>query len=242
VAVGKTAQAKKIDGLLDKAQRELAGGRVFDAQTLAAQALEACFLELDYERMGRGVPVLAAARAQRREAALKAGVAPDPGPDLAAGGLSAGCYLVRPPRVGVDGRALREAGDLAEVPVLVVVREPTTAQGLWPIVAIGPVTIRTRVDPPKGGGTRDDLGVAPPVSWFRSAIDALTETALAQVRAEAAAAARVEHLYLRVQAHPDSDALHAALGEACAQAAREPRAAPRPRLPNFLEGEDDELG
>lgn len=67
-----------------------------------------------------------------------------PGPK----GLRAGCYLVSPPRVGVDGRTLRELADKHEVPIVVTVREPTTQAGLWPVVAVGPVTLRAKVPPP----------------------------------------------------------------------------------------------
>lgn len=68
--------------------------------------------------------------------------------------LRPGCYLVQPPRVGLDGRVLRQALDDTEVPGLVVVREPTTRAGLWPLVALGPVTVRVHVPPPGPGSLK----------------------------------------------------------------------------------------
>lgn len=149
MTAAKPAHAKKVDSLMERASAMLVDRRYFDAEREAVQALALAYAHRDYERMARILLPLQEARRQKRDLAVDAGeVRVVEGELPATEELRAGCYLIRPPRVGVDGRALRELADRAEVPVVVVVREPTTRDGLWPVVSIGPVTIRTKVRPP----------------------------------------------------------------------------------------------
>jgi hypothetical protein len=105
--------------------------------------------------MARILLPLQEARRQKRDLAIDTGRVFLVDGEVPAGKrLVAGCYLVAPPRVGVDGRGLRETADRQRVPIVLAVREPTTRDGLWPIVAVGPVTIRAKVKPPTVSASR----------------------------------------------------------------------------------------
>jgi hypothetical protein len=156
-------------------------------------------------------------------------------------------YLLSPPRVGVDGRVLREAATQKQVPVVIVVREPATKAGLWPVVAVGPVTVRARVAPPphksagsptaaaragkgatKGKGTKGKAAAAstgePSVDakWLLQACEALGDEAIAGLPPELPASARVLALAERLEAVPDHEKLHQRLEEAAKEAAKQP--------------------
>jgi len=152
--VSKTRESPEtaIDSLMERASRALIGRDYFAAERLCLEALEIAHKACDYERMARICLPLQEARRQKRDlaadAAARGAIFPVDDELPAPGTLRPGCYLVRPPRVGLDGRMLRELADRREVPVIVVVREPRTRAGLWPIVALGPVTIRAQVPPP----------------------------------------------------------------------------------------------
>jgi hypothetical protein len=137
----------KIDEAMERASVALAARRYFEAERLCVEAMGLAHQRRDYERMARICLPLQEARRQKRQLALDAGEVFVIDQELPAK-PKPGLYLVRPPRVGLDGRMLREMADEAEVPVVVVVREPRTRAGLWPVVALGPITLRTRVEPP----------------------------------------------------------------------------------------------
>jgi hypothetical protein len=207
---------------MEKASRDLVSRRYFEAEHACAEALARAHAAGDYERMSRIALPLQEARRQKRDMAFDAaksvtlvtGVLPS------GRALRAGCYLLAPPRVGVDGRALREIADRKRVPTIIVVREPTTREGLWPVVAIGPVTFRTRVKPPPGGP--DD---PPSREWMIETNEALGDAAIAQVPPDADPYTRSDLLFDRVQALPDHEKLHQFLADACREASRSPRPA-----------------
>lgn len=241
VARAKNESANPIDSLMERASRALVRCHYFEAERLCLEGLRAAHAAWDYERMTRVLLPLEEARRQKRDLAFDAGqiaVVDEGVPEEKA--IAPGCYLVCPPRVGLDGRSLRESADRAEVPVIVVVREPTTREGLWPIVALGPVTIRTKVPPPvKAGATRRGgveagkhktvkrapkpvtnghgwvEGTTPSRTWFLKANERLGDAAIASVDPTMEPFARVDALMKRLEAHPDHEKLHQALGDAC---------------------------
>lgn len=140
----------KIDAMMEQASKALVKREYFECERLAASALRRAGTLGDYDRVARIVMPLQECRRLKRQLAIEAHHVRIIDADLPQpGDLKAGCYLVCPPRVGVDGRALRELADQLAVPAMVIVREPDTREGLWPIVAVGPVTLRTKVTPPK---------------------------------------------------------------------------------------------
>jgi hypothetical protein len=254
LATPQETQAAKVDALMEQASAALVKRDYFEAERLAAGALRKAQAIGDYERMARIVMPLQEARRQKRDQALETGRVTLVTGELPAGKeLRAGCYLVAPPRVGVDGRALREAADAQRTPVVVLVREPTSRDGLWPIVAVGPVTVRTKVRPPatkiaqalkkvgKKPAARADAGASPevpPVEWFVEAGEALGDAAIEGVATDVHPATRADGLLERLEAHPDHEKLHQRLEEACREAAREPARKRRPIDLALLEAED----
>lgn len=289
----------RIDQAMQAASEALVRRRYFECQRLCLRALAAAHRLHDYERMARILLPLQEARRHKRDTATDAGaVYVLTGPIPAPANLRPGCYLVEPPRVGMDGALLREALDAAEVPALVLTREPLTRTGLWPVVAHGPVTVRVRVpaparrpepwampeairahphlvaptparpelvehsadasqappkpppppqQPPAPRRSRkptaatkptatptpeqDEHAAAPdtspmadlpPVAWFIHTAELLGDEAIASVAQGRPAAARVEELLQRLEAHPDHEKLHQRLEEACRAAIYEP--------------------
>ena len=231
--------AERVDALMEDASVALVARQYFACEVHCSQAMELAHRQRDYERMARICLPLQEARRQKRDLAADSQqvfVIDDQLPN--ANKLQAGCYLVRPPRVGLDGRMLREMLENAQVPAIVVVREPTTKAGLWPVVALGPATVRTKVQPPARGASKGRRGrkggvaarhatdspevAIPPVEWFLAANEALGDAAITSVDPARPVLARIEALLLRLAALPDHEKLHQALGAACAEAAALP--------------------
>jgi hypothetical protein len=239
VAGTRAQQVSKVDSLMEQASLALVERRYFDAERLAADALARAFTVLDYERMSRIVLPLEEARRHKRDAAVEAGhiaVVTEQVPTGRA--LRPGCYLVSPPRVGIDGRSLREAADKKKVPVIVVVRE----------------TVRTKVPPPQNGtsgsegpsrkvrkkvaagrgeGESSPAPPRPPVQWFLRTCELLGDAAIAGVDRAMPADFRVEYLFRRLEAHPDHEKLHQALGDACRAAMMGPEPGRKARRPEI---------
>lgn len=225
-----------IDTLMERASRALVRRRYFETEQLCVDALRSAQAADDYERMARVLLPLEEARRQKRDLAYDADHVEIVNDILPEGhSLTAGCYLVTPPRVGADGRALRELADRMGVPTIIVVREPTTRDGRWPIVALGPITLRTKVTPPtgkKGAGKgsvkraatskppygkveRPAEHVAPSPTWFLNANEQLGDAAIAAVDPTLDPLGRADALFKRLEAHPDHEKLHQALADAC---------------------------
>ncbi len=96
--------------------------------------------------------------------------------------------------------------------MLVVCREPTTATGLVPIVAIAPgTTVRTQVKPPSNERK-------PTAAWFQSSLDALAGAAMDRIDPEQEVERRIDAILGCLDAVPDSDPLHDMLADACREA------------------------
>jgi hypothetical protein len=225
-----SAKTTSVQTLMTKAQQALSRNHWFEAERLAAKALDMARGEGDFHLMARISLPLLEARRQRMQIALdskKVVILESPPPaDME---LKPVCYLVQPPLVGADARRLRLLALEREVPALVLCREPRTQIGLCPMVAIGQVTIRTRIDPPK---TWDK----PTPSWFAEAGEQLGDAAIESIDPTAEPARQVDALLERLDAFPDHEKLHQSLEEACQVAAKAyagmsapPRAASRSR-------------
>ena len=149
VASSQAEKATKIDAMMEQASKALVSRDYFAAEKLASGALRRANQEQDFERMARILLPLQEARRLKRQLAIDTERVTVVTGEIPAGkSLTSGCYLITPPRVGVDGRMLREAADERRTPVIVLVREPTSRDGMWPLVAVGPVTVRAKVPPP----------------------------------------------------------------------------------------------
>lgn len=212
-------KAAKIDKMMEEASQALANTDYFECERRASQALELAHTAADYERMARIILPLEEARRQRRLAAIDTGElrvvndytdleplleGTEPPPS--------GCYLIECPLVGADGRNLRERCYANRVDALVIVREPETQLGMWPLVMIGPVTVRAYVRPP---GDAD-----PDTDWLVMASEALGDAAIQSVDTGADIFVQVHQLYDRLCTVIDHDRLHQALLGACEEAAR----------------------
>lgn len=225
--------ANRIDTLMERASGALAKSRYFECERLANEALELAHVTHDYERMARILLALQEARRNRRLAAidLKRITVLEEMPAEEAS-IAPGCYLVQPPLVGADGRELRERALHDDVPVLVVVREPKTRAGLWPVVMIGPITVRDRITPPRNESKVD-------MAWFIAASEALGDAAIAEVDPDLAPADRVAALLDRLNTVVDHEKLHQELMDACKAAAAAGDANPR-KASSLPAEEDDE--
>ncbi len=146
----RTNTSDAIDTLMNQASAALVARRYFECERLCVEALEHAFRRGEFAQMARILLPLQESRRFKRHLAIDSGKVfvidsqvPMPGE------LETGLYLIQPPRVGLDGRLLRETCDRAEIPAVIVVREPTTRGGQCPIVSLGPVTTRARVEPPR---------------------------------------------------------------------------------------------
>lgn len=235
--------AGKIDELMEKASRALVAREYFDCQRLCCDALGRAIAAADFERASRIVLPLQEARRQIRDLAFDTravhvlNTEPPKGREI-----RPGMYLICPPRVGVEGRLLREEAMAREIPVIVVVREPTTLDGRWPLVAVGPVTVRTKVDPPaRRRPAKAAAEPAPTPEWFILANERLGDAAIASVPALAGGPTRVLALADRLAAVPDHEKLHQRFEEAAREAARAVKRRPRvPAAPIIHDNGDDE--
>lgn len=238
--------------MMEEASRALVGWRYFECQRLCEDALGKAHSVRDYDRMARVLMPLQESRRLIRQLAVDAGSKKGGGhvtlveSSLPEKAIEPGCYLVTPPRVGVDGRTLREGAAKREVPVMVLVREPTTRDGMWPLVAVGPVTVRTKVTPP-GEGEWLEKDVRPSVKWFERAAESLGDAAIigameavAAAGGGGSAAVAVDMLMDRLTTIPDHEKLHQRLQEACRAALLEPRPTRRPKKVVEADDEDDD--
>lgn len=220
---------------MEQASQALARTDYWACERHAREALRLAHGARDFERMARIVLPLLEARRQKRQAAqdAKRVIVVTSMTELEGAPLKPGCYLLKPPGcVGADGRALLARADQESVPLMLVVHEPLSLSKDWPIVALGPTTIRARIEPAKA---------KPSVSWFLEALDALGESALASIDA-ASPPQRVDQLMACVEALADHEGLHQALADECQDALHwkpPPRSAKRAK-PEPADPDEDE--
>jgi len=207
------SQARSIDDLTEKAVGALAAKRYFEAENLAAGALNAARDDDDFRRMAAVLPTLQQARTGRLALAMDVGtitILDEPFDEDVT--IEPGCYLVQPPLVGADARRLRHTALTREIPVMVLCREPVIRLGLVPFVALGSgATVRTKMRKPK------DLE-HPDLEWLVAALEALGEAA-AEMDPAMSLHKRINALMTRIDAIPEHAGLHELLEESCRKAA-----------------------
>ena len=223
-----------------RASAALADGDCYGAVTLCVRALELARDAADAERMARICLPLQEARRMIRQRATDTGRVvlvrdehdvPRP--------LEAGCYLIQPPLIGADAATLRETGFKLRTAVYPLAREPLTRDGRWPIVGVGDVSVRTKVDPPvplervDGRMAKDRFGDHDgdeiPMAWFECAGEALGDAAIAKLDPEHSPWWHIDELLEALGAVPEHERLHQRLEHACREAMRAPMPSePRP--------------
>jgi len=234
--------AAQVDEIMQRGSAALADGDCYAAVTMCARALELARGAEDAERMARICLPLQEARRMIRQRATDTGRVvlvrdeydvPRP--------LEAGCYLIQPPLIGADAATLRETGFKQRTAVYALAREPLTRDGRWPIVGVGEVSVRTKIDPPvpldraEDRMSKDRFGESAagvvPLDWFERAGEALGDAAIAKLKPEHSPWWHVDDLLDALGAVPEHEKLHQRLERACREAMRQPVPTERRPLP-----------
>jgi len=234
----------QIDAMMERASAALSRTDYFEAEQHAARALTFAHRAMDFERMARICLPLQEARRQIRQLATDAGPVSiietqDSINDLIAGDsaeLRPGCYLVQPPMIGIDGKTAREVLKRARIPALVITREPRTRAGEWPVVAVGRMTVRAKVQPPEHAElddsimSKDRIDRPPSAEWFEHASEKLGDNAINMIDRGLHPAYQVDDLMELLESVPEHEKLHQALAATCKAAFEKgPPEEPRPR-------------
>jgi hypothetical protein len=234
IIVIKPAIAAAIDQAMERASGALIATEYFLAEGLCLKAMYKAAKVKDYERLARICMPLQEARRQNRHLATDTGLCKRVDAMPRKGEIiQPGCYLLEPPLVGWDGHRFRVQAREQRVPVLVLVKEPTTSRGLWPVVGVGEgaferVVARVQVQPPKQG---DDA--VPDPSWFLAAQEAVGDAAIVKANREVIPAHRVEDLIELLDAVPDHEKLSRALESTAREAMKHPQPLRARRRPLF---------
>ncbi len=222
------AKAARIDELLQKAQAALKATKWFECERLGQRALELAHNAGDFGRMRKSVLPLQESRRQRMQLATalrgtKVKVLTEPLEEDHK--LPQGMFMLQPPLVGADARRVRLRALQREVPTLVLCREPPTQLGLCPIVAIGLLTVRARIDAP-------EKPAAPTKEWFLWALEQLGDAAIGMIDTGIDAVRQVDTCVCLLDAVPDHEQLHTTLMSLCEQAEVEMREHPPESMPD----------
>ncbi len=207
-------QHEKASDLMERAEAALRRSKWFEAERAAQRALELARREDDFDSMARIVLPLQECRRLRLQAAMatkKLRILEGDITDEMK--VAPGCYLVQPPAVGADARRLRLAALRQESPVGVLCREPLTQLGLCPVVAIGQVTVRIRLDPPKNWDKPD-------LKWFAATMEGLGNGAIDMLDTGLELDRQIDFLLDALDSVPDHEKLHQLLAAKCKEAAR----------------------
>ena len=238
-------KATAIDTLMERASQALIACDYFRTQELCTRALDKAIASSDFERCARAIMPLQEARRQLRQMATDEAELTKPAThpvhvhrtlpstsEVIAGGF----HLLEPPLVGIDAANFRFAAQRARASIMVLVKEPTTKSGLWPIVGVGtgepfPAVVRVLVEPPNGfAGVKSMLDVDPSavtrtdlIAWMLATQERLGDAAIAKVKGEWSADHRVLDFAELFAAVPDHEKLAQAFAATCLEAAKAPR-------------------
>ena len=211
-----SSRQEKVDEIMERAEAALRRSQWFEGERLAMRALELARAQEDFATMARVALPLQEARRQRVQEALGAKklTVLESGAEITEDmPLKPGCYLVQPPAVGADARRLRLAALKHEVPIAVMCREPRSRLGLCPVVAIGMVTVRTRIEPPKAWDKPD-------AKWFVGAMEQLGDAAIAMLDTGIELDRQIDFVLSALDSVPDHEKLHQLLGSLCREASK----------------------
>lgn len=194
--------------LIEQARKLFDARDLFEADRALAEAMKLAEAARDWPGLSASCDLLGRVRRAKLERAVEADRLIEPGPfDAETFKIERACYLIEPPMVGADGRAIRERAEAESIEVLVIVREPTTQLGQWPVVMIGPATVRVRIPPPPND--------EPTIDWMLGAADALGDEAVAHGMSDERPAVRLDLLLERLATLGQHDGLTQAICETC---------------------------
>ncbi len=211
--MAKPQRSSQIDVLMDRASMALVATDYFGSESACLRAMEAAHRAHDFERMARICLPLQEARRQRRQLACDvSGCRVLTRLPRDESEITPGRYLLMPGLVGIDARNLRDLAHRARMPVMVLVREPTTRAGKVPMVGVGtgprePVVVRSYCEPYEGE--------SPSLEWFNAAHEQLGDEAIAKAPKGVPADHHVDDLLDLLEAVPDHEKLIQALAAAC---------------------------
>ncbi len=213
-------RTNQIDAQMEHASRALAERRYLECATIAKDALLKARAAGDFERMARIVmPLLESQRYLRQEALARGDAHIIASASDAPSIPENRCYLFAPMLVGADALQFRIASNQTGIAPFVLTREPTTSQGLIPIVGVAQRVVRVRVEPPEDP-TRYDP------AWFALAHEKLGDQAITDaINACEPADPRawfVDDLLDRLDACPEHEKLLMRLADACKDAMTQP--------------------
>jgi hypothetical protein len=213
-AMNASPRHEKVDEIMERAETALRRSQWFEAERLAHRAMELARSQEDFALLARVALPLQEARRQRVQEAIGNKkitiLQSDITEDMP---LKPGCYLVQPPAVGADARRLRLAALRREIPIAILCREPLSRMKLCPIVAIGQMTVRARIDPPKDWEKPDH-------KWFVGAMEALGDAAIEMLDTGLELDRQIDFLLGALDAVPDHEKLHQALAAVCKEASK----------------------
>lgn len=197
-------QSKPIDWLLARADEAFDRGEFFSCHRHAVDAMRQSILRKDYSSLGRALEKVRVTRSEKFQVAsvvrkiVRLSTYEELDPYLSGQTpIEPGWYLFEPMLVAADGRDFRERADADEIPVLVIVREPQTQLGLWPVAMVGPQTVRVMLQPPKRMSS----------SWMKEASAAMGVEAVTLAKPDAAPNVRLERLVALLETVTEDDAL-----------------------------------
>lgn len=229
-------KTRKIDELMDQASEALVATRYFEAERLADKALTMARHTQDWDRMARIIMPLQEARRQRYQRALDVGKVTVVEETITESmTIKPGCYLVQPPHVAADARRMRLTALRNEVFAAILCREPTTREGLMPVVAISPgSTVRAKVRPAKNMNK-------PTIEWFADTMEQLGDWAVETIDPGLDLDKRIDLAMYRLDAIPEHEGLHQVLEKFCREAQHNPPRKDRTFAALERTPEDDEL-
>ncbi len=206
---------ERLQELMEKAEAALRRGQWFETERLAQRGMEMARRSEDFGAMARICLPLQEARRQRVQAALdlkKISVLYEGNMEEIK--VEPGCYVIMPMQlVGADARRLRLATLRDEKPATVICCEPPNLRGLWPIVAIGVVTVRAYVAPPENEKK-------PSMKWYVNAMEALGDAGLTGSHVDSGMDLdrQIDAVLGLLDSVPDHEGLHQVLAEMCREA------------------------
>lgn len=237
-----TSTATELDSIMERASEALAAMQYLTCEGYCQRALALARQHDDWTYYARILLPLQEARRQRRmiaaEGVTRLGTAGLQGPPESwLKRMGAGCIVVTHPHTAQEAAAMRLTAHQQDLCIEVLFADNPATDPYWTLVtAAGGQPIKLAVTAPQASwldqwlapadavpdyqqakGDSDDaieLGSMTPVDWFLDACEALGNAVLETVKAPLGDPQRIEQLENCLEAVPDHEIIHQALGDA----------------------------